>query len=382
MHGVVVLDRHGEPLGPLVTWQDQRCLADGFLSELRQQTGSLLHAGYGCATLAWLYAHAAMSADAVAAATIHDLAVMRLTGAAMPLTDPTDAASWGLFDLMHNVWDVDAVRATGIPVSLLPEVRPCGSRAGVLGTEFATVLGLPAGIPVAVAIGDNQASLLAVLRDPERELALTLGTGGQASAIFPMAAKLPALSADGPCEYRPFPGGRIALVAASLCGGASWAWLIVTFTAWLKACDLPLPSRDELYERFNTLGLAAADTLTVDPRFFGERGTPAVRGAITGIDATNGTPGALARGLARGICTVLHDLLPPAALVGRVRLCGSGNALRRNRLLQQMAAEVFALPLVLNADQDRSRHRRRTECRNVIMTFFAHCTPPSLNSPS
>ncbi|MBE3068787.1 MAG: hypothetical protein IMZ66_00985, partial [Planctomycetes bacterium] len=125
MHGVVVLDAAGAPLAPLVTWQDGRCLAPGetLLADLAARTGYTLRSGFGGATLAWLVGRGAWPEGAAAAATIHDLVVARLCGHARPVTDPTDAASWGLFDLRALTWDDRAAAAAGIPAGVLPEVR-------------------------------------------------------------------------------------------------------------------------------------------------------------------------------------------------------------------------------------------------------------------
>jgi sedoheptulokinase len=354
MHGVVLLDRGGGPCSPLITWQDGRCLENGFLDELSARTGRALSTGFGCATLAWLLRREGLPPSAVAASTIHDLAAARLCGRFPPVTDPTDAASWGLFDLAASAWDARALAAAGVPPALLPRVVPCGSRAGEVAAEMAGLLGLAAGIPVAAAIGDNQASLLATLREPDKELALTLGTGGQVSSVLPAGAKIDWAAPTPMFEYRPYPGGRYAVVAASLCGGAAWAWLADTALGWLKELGLPAPPRDELFVRLNDLGLAAADAVVVHPHFLGERHRPLLRGSVEGIGLANLGLGSLARGLARGIVASLRDMLPPWALAQRVRVIGSGNALRRNVLLQRMAEETFALPLVLSDGREEA----------------------------
>jgi sedoheptulokinase len=354
MHGVVLLDEAGDAVSPLVTWQDGRCSEKGFLDDLASRSGYALSTGFGGATLAWLARHGAMPARAASAGTIHDVAVARLCGQARPVTDPTDAASWGLFDLRKLAWEADAAAAAGIPPGLLPEVRPCGSLAGNLSPAMAGSLGLPAGIPVAVAIGDNQASLLATLHEPEAELALTLGTGAQVSAVLASGAAIDWAAPAPTFEYRPYPGGRYAVVAASLCGGAAWAWLADATDAWTRALGLyPLP-RNRIFERLNELGLAATGAVTVRPHFLGERHDPRLRGSIEGLDLSGLDLGRLARGLAQGILGNLREMLPPWALGGRARIVGSGNALRRNPLLQRTAEETFGLPLQLTEGREEA----------------------------
>lgn len=347
MHGVLLLDSTGRSVSPLVTWQDQRCQENGFLSELVGRTGRPLCTGFGCATLAWSAARRSLAAGAASACTIHDYAVARLCGQARPLTDPTDAASWGLFDLRTLAWDQAAIKAAGIAPGLLPEVRPSSSLAGAVCDRMAQELGLAPGIPVAVALGDNQASLLATLRDPLREIAITIGTGAQVSAILPPGEAIEDPCAGRPYEYRPYPGGRYLVTAAALSGGSAWVWLARTVASWMNDLGLPAMTEDALYARLNTLGLAAVDGPLVSPHFLGERHAPSLRGSIAQLGPDALLLGQIARGLARGMVTNLRDMLCPRALENRSRVIGSGNALRRNPLLQRMVKEVFRLPLVM-----------------------------------
>ena len=346
MHGVVLLDAGNTPLTPLLTWQDGRCLEDEtFLDALYEATGHRLHTGYGLASLAWMQRHRQHPAEAVAASTIQDLVVARLCDLPRPVTDPSDAASWGLFDLQTSAWDAAAVERSGLPLSILPVIHPFGRVAGSLDHERAARLGLPEGLPVHVAIGDLQASLLATVRDPEHDIALTLGTGGQATVVT--AGPIDAAALRPTCSYWPYPGNRRAVVAASLSGGAAWAWLVDSVVSWLDDLNVERPSRDALFDQINALGLDASSELVVHSHFLGERHDPSLRGSIDGLTRSNFSLGNVARGLARSIVLNLRAMLPPEALEHRTRVVGSGNALRRTPLLQQMAEEVFGLPLTL-----------------------------------
>jgi len=353
MHGVIVLDENNKPLTPLITWQDGRC-GQKFLKQLEAATGYQLKTGFGCASLAWLSKNNKLPPESAGCATIHDLLVARLCGLQKCVTDPTDTASWGLFDLNSLDWDLDAIKAANVPQAILPEVLPCGKAAGRIMREQAEQFGVPAGIPVTVAIGDNQASLMATLSEPEKQLALTLGTGGQISAVLPPGTVADKLSHNAKYEYRPYPGNRLAIVAASLCGGSAWAWLIESIEKWLTDLGQPCPPRDEIYKRINQLGLEAKTTLTIKPNFLGERYEPELRGVIAGIDMQNFNLASVARALAKGIIENLKQMLPDEALVSRTQIVGSGNALHKNPLLQSMVKDVFDLPLQLSAGTEEA----------------------------
>ena len=348
MHGVVMLDNNLKSLSPLITWQDKRCKRDGFIQSLRENTGYFQHSGYGNSTLAWFVSHQKLPRRLQSAATIHDYYVALLTGSCRPVTDPTDAASWGLFDLVSWEWDVEAIERAGIPLELLPRIRPSSSRAGFLCTRMAQNLGLPQGIPVAMAIGDQQASLLSTLKEPEIELGLTLGTGGQLAAVLPTGFQADSLPESDTFDLRPYPESRFVLVGAVLCGGSAWFWLIETIENWLKDLGVVAPPRAEIYRRLNDLGSAAGDNLRFGPHFSGERYDPDLSGSITGIDLNNFDLGSVSRALARGIFVNLKTMMPESVLSERKRIRGSGNALRFNPLLQDLTEQVFGLPLSMS----------------------------------
>lgn len=348
MHGVVLYGRDGAPVSPLVNWQDQRCLDDpSFLQKMQSRSGLALQTGYGCATLAWLRAHDAVPGDAVGGCTIHDLLAARLCGAVRVVTDPTDAASWGGLDLTARQWDTTALDEAGVPVGLLPEVVPCGTVIGTVTQEMAEQFGIRSGLPVCAAIGDNQASLVATLGDPEHDLALTLGTGGQLSGVVrSLDGCVP--GDGGRYEMRPYPGGRYLAVAASLCGGAAWAWLVDTVGEWCRGLGVPVPERPALFETIDRLACEATNTLDIRPSFLGERHDPSLRGRIDGIDLHNGDLGTVACSLAHGIARSFVDRLPAAACAGRQRVVGSGNALRRSAAMRRAVEAELGLPVVLS----------------------------------
>jgi sugar (pentulose or hexulose) kinase len=324
MHGVVLHDADARPLSPQVTWRDRRTLEDpAFLPAL----GPGLHAGYGMATLAWWARHGVLPAGA-RAATIHGLLAARWGGLQRSPIDPTDAQAWGTM-----------APRPGVAADLLPTAVDHGARVGTLAVD----IGLPRGIPLAAPLGDNQASLRATLGDADHELAFTLGTGCQLSAVVPRGS-CPAVPG---CDVRPFAADRDALVAAPLAGGAAWLWLADTAAGWATDLGLAPPPRDAVLARLDQLGLAADDRLDFRTHLAGERHDPALRGILGGLAFDNGRLGEVARALARGLAAVPRAMLPAAAYLGRTRVMASGNALRRSRLLLRMAEAEFALPVVL-----------------------------------
>lgn len=350
MHSVLLGNSAG--ITPLVTWQDHRC-GEERLRRFQQKSGLTLREGFGGATLARL-AEAGELGSFTFAAALADYLVARLTGNCRIFTDPTHAASWGLYDAAAGNWNFAAAEALGIPRALLPELRPCGSIAGNVSTEAAGAFGLPAGVPVITAIGDNQSSIVSSGENPEEKLHLTLGTGAQLSLV----TDTPPRQLPDRIEARPFPGERTLLVVAPLCGGAAFAWLADTVNAFRRELGEPEFPRGELLDHLDALALAELERgepeITVAPHFLGERWDPARRGTVSGLTLANATPGKLGAALALGIVRNLKAGFPPELLAGKREVIGSGNAVRLLKSIQRAIRQEFGLPLRLSSRKEEA----------------------------
>ena len=333
MHGVVLWNR--EVTSSLYTWQST--VSETELNAVKSVEPSLCQ-GYGITTLYSLQQKGALK-NYLYSGTIMDYIVWHLTGKPdKVMMDHTNAASWGAYDLHKHCFKADVLKQLSIPGDLLPEIVPSGARAGE--TVWEDDFTLPSGIPVMAAIGDNQASVFFTSHDPENELFLTIGTGSQISAIT--ESVIPGTG----CEYRPYPDGRYLAVAASLCGGASWALLASFFRQTLATFGTSLPD-DVLYRKMDEMALSelhSSDIPVVKPSFLGERYDAALRGGINHLELHNFTPSKLAAGFALGIIRNLYDLLPAEVRGTRNQLLCSGNGIRRNQSLQKACTILFGLP--------------------------------------
>ena len=328
MHGVVPLDSDGRAVGPLYTWQDARAAQTdegvALTDYLTERTGTRVCAGYGLGTLVW-NAQKAIHPHAAQAATIGSFLAMRLTGKKSALIHASDAASLGGYDLLNNSFCAEALRLCPI----LPRVT----------TDFAWI-GDYHGIPVAVSLGDNQASVYGAVGTDRTRAMINLGTGGQVSLIHDEPL-------SGTFEPRPYVDGLYLLVRCSLCGGRSYALL----EEFLRACASLCGVRTEkpLYDAMNRLAdETESGGLIVDTRFEGTREEPERRGAITGLSSANFTPACLIRGVLEGMTEELYSGFRDITQhIGRLpsRLIGSGNAIVLNPALQNIISKRFALPM-------------------------------------
>lgn len=366
MHGILLADEALLPLTNLVTWQDGRggepC-GDGrtVLEELCRrvgesvlsQAGSRPASGYAGTTLFWHAAGPGLPRGARWALLVHDWLAARLSGAA-PVTDPTDAASTGLYNIRDGRWDERICKPLDIGLDLLPPIREAGALLASLSTEVAAATSLPREATVHVALGDNQAGVLASLKEPEREVLLNVGTGGQTSAVTGRMLDAPSV------EMRPFPGGRLLAVGASLCGGAALRYLAEHYVLAMR--DLAGRQVD-VAEALDGLARLAgavprgADGLRVAPLFMGTRAQPGLCGSMQGMSADNNTPGHWARAVTEGLVAELagyYEDMVAAGLEPRGRVVGSGNGMRLNPVLRRAAQEALGMPLTVPLWQEEA----------------------------
>jgi sugar (pentulose or hexulose) kinase len=355
-HGMVVVDDQLAPLTPFVNWQDRRgddTLLAGSRSyvqeaseragpEAPRRTGCRLATGYMAVTLFWLRENGLLPGHGTACFVMDYFGAM-LTGRP-PATDATCAASSGALDVVNGAWDAAILDALGLPRGLFPPVRPSGAFLGGLTDALAANTGLPAGLPIYVGIGDNQASFLGSVADRRRSALVNVGTGAQAAAFTEQFHYDPHL------ETRPFPGGGYLLVSAGLCGGRSYA-LLERFFRDVGRQFFQADRPELLYDAMNRLAERVprgAGGLRCEPYFTGSRMDPDLRATWSGMSAENFTPAHLMRALLEGLARTLHDgfaQVTGGAQLTCQRLVGAGNGLRENRVLARIVAEEFGMRL-------------------------------------
>lgn len=349
MHGVVLFNHEGGSRSHLFTWQDNRCLNEGFLAQLHDLTDDqTLRSGFGVSTLAWLSKYQPELIQRFDhASTVHGYLAHQLCEAVGGI-DPSDAASFGLFDMYQKAWRVNQIRACGVETSKLPDIGQSASAFGTIKKRWAELLGVRAGIPVALPIGDNQASLFGSLTKPATQIALTVGTGGQVSVVLNDShPKAPAANAR--YEIRPYIDNQFIAVGASLGGGRSLAALANALRDFLHSMSVePLPDLERIYSALQvSAGARYGTELKATTSFSGERYDQSLRGSLTGISFENFTMGDIFAGLSRGVVESLWGLLPESFYIGKNEVVGSGNAVRRSSMMQRYIEEVFGTGLVV-----------------------------------
>jgi len=175
----------GEPVANAIVWQDRRttdrieALADaGRTDAIRATTGLEPDAYFSATKLEWLLdeidgLRERARAGEVRFGTVDAWLIDRLTG--VHATDVTNASRTMLYDIREMEWDDDLLEEFRIPSELLPEVRPSSDDAYYGHTDGEGFLG--AEVPVAGALGDQQAALFGQTCFDEGDAKNTYGTG-------------------------------------------------------------------------------------------------------------------------------------------------------------------------------------------------------------
>ena len=334
MHGILYIDCEGNAVSPLYTWQDKSgdlsfedTTYSGYLTRL---TGYNAPSGYGLVTDFVNRALGRVPNNAAMLCNIQDYITMRLTGKKAPVTHISNAAGLGFYSFEKFDFDGTALEKIGLDRKMLPRVT---ADAETLGTDIN-------GIPVTVAIGDNQASFLGSVKDKDSVL-VNIGTGSQVSVLTDKCSGFD-------CgEIRPFSKNENLLVGAPLCGGRSYALLKSFFEKTLAAFGFECK---DIYSVMEKLAAETAESisLSVDTRFCGTRTEPDIKGAITGITEENFTPQQLTSGFLNGMCSELYSYYEQTErLTGKkhTKLIGSGNGIRQNKVLRHCLERTFGMPL-------------------------------------
>jgi glycerol kinase len=177
--------RSGEPVGRAIVWQDTRTsdLVDELARAPRaaivpERSGLPLATYFSAPRIRWLLdrrpglRERAEQGD-VLFGTMESWLIWNLTGGpdgGLHVTDVTNASRTLLMDLVALTWDRDLLDFFGIPEAMLPQIRPSME-------AFAQTSALLPGVPIAAALGDQQAALFGQTCFSPGEAKCTYGTG-------------------------------------------------------------------------------------------------------------------------------------------------------------------------------------------------------------
>lgn len=333
MHGIVYVDKCGNAVSNLITWQDERGNAPfsnelTYAEEMSLLSGYRLSTGFGLVSHFYNVKNGLVPKNAVKICTIMDYVAMKLCGRSTPLVHLSNAASFGIFDIKNGCFDTAALEKCGVSSDILPET-----------TGESAFLGDYNGIPVSVAIGDNQASFLGAVSDYDASVLINYGTGSQISFVSGY------VQTHGETELRPFIDGKYLVCGAALCGGRAYAILEQFFASFVAEAGF---DKKKQYNTMNRLALEeinkdSCNLPTVDTTFCGTRTNPSAKGSVIGLDEDNFTPSKLIAATLYGMANELYGMYKDAGSPYFSRLVASGNGVRKNEALRIVLSKVFGV---------------------------------------
>lgn len=183
MHGLVAIDRNGNPIRDAIIWCDSRGVpfgekafkevgADKCLSRLLNSPGN-----FTASKLKWVKENEPeLYAGIYKVMLPGDYVAMKLTGEIC--TTPEGLSEYMLWDFKEDGPAQFLLDYFGFDSSLLPDIRPTFSEQGRVTEQAAKELGLAPGIPVSYRAGDQPNNALSLNVFNPGEIASTAGTSG------------------------------------------------------------------------------------------------------------------------------------------------------------------------------------------------------------
>lgn len=229
---VVVWDKKtGKPVYNAIVWQCRRTAdfceklkTDGWTEKIRKKTGLLIDAYFSATKIKWILDNVPNARERaengeLLAGTIDSWLIWKLSGGKTHITDYTNASRTMLFNIYDLCWDEELLSLLNIPKCILPKV--CDSSKIYCNTD-PEICGFD--VPIASAIGDQQAALFGQGCFKKGDAKNTYGTGcfmlmntGNSPVFSKTLLTTIALGVNGKVEY--------ALEGSVFIGGAVIKWL-------------------------------------------------------------------------------------------------------------------------------------------------------------
>jgi xylulokinase len=324
MHGLVILDEHGDVIRPSLIWCDQRSQRQvDFVNatvgreKILEYTANPVLTGFTLPKLLWVRDHEPANFARVRTMLLpKDYVRYRLTGEFA--SEVSDASGTSVFDVVRRRWSWEMMDALGLDRSMLPACYESSEITGRITPQVADLTGLAAGTPVVGGGGDQAASAVGNGIVEEGIVSCTIGTSGVVFAHMEKVAYDPA--------------GRVH----TFCHAVSGKWHVMGVTQgaglslqWLRNQFFPGVAYDALTAEAAQSPTGAQGLFWL-PYLMGER-TPhldaTIRGGWVGLTARH-TRADLIRAVIEGVSYSLADCLEIVEGLGvavqSVRASGGG----------------------------------------------------------
>jgi gluconokinase len=353
-HGLLGVDAQGEPLTPLITWEDTRPYTAarqlrGELDEeaIHARTGARLHASYWPAKLRWLATEQADTFARVAQwLSFGEYLHRKLLGHSV--CSLSMASATGMLNAQKQQWDEELMHALHVQPEQLPTLGDASNSITELRAPYAAQWPTLRHVPWFPALGDGATACVGSGCATNDRWSLTIGTSSAMRVVVQPSQVTPPMAL-----WQYLLDAKRAVVGGALSeGGNLLNWLANTL-------KLPtLPDAEPL------VAAVPPDShgLTLLPFISGERSLgwhADARLTMTGM-TTHTTPADLLRA---GMESLAYQL---GGVYAQLRAClhvsednppkvvASGGALLGSKTLQQIIADTLGTPLYPSHDSEAS----------------------------
>ena len=351
---LVVLDAHGRPLIPAVSWMDRRAgrrelqaLQAGKAADYHYtHTGWRLTNSFNLVQIKWLQNNRPdIFQSAAKFLSTSDYINYRLTGRFV--TDVTSAGITNMEAIAHGAWDPQALADLSISEEQLSELLPSGEMLGYLTHEAAEALGIPSKTIVVNGGQDQYCGAVGACAIEPGDIMLATGTawvvlGTFSKMLFDYESYI------APCPHI-LPGQYGAMATVPM-GGMALEWFRDAF--WN---DGALPSFARIDSEVAQETSPGADGLLFYPHFSGATCPDwhaGNRAGFIGVHLGHRRPHfarAVMEGISFDVDRIIHALERSGGKTKRIKLVGGA---ARSDLWCGIVADVTGLPALRPAHGD------------------------------
>lgn len=336
----------GVPLSNAIMWQDTRNLKicqelEKYNDRIQELCGSRINCVFSGSRMRWIKSERPDIYNAAyKLVNIPEYLIHLMTGEFV--TDYTYGSRSNLMNIRTCSWDEELLELFQIEKKYLCRLQAPGEICGYVQKRFSETTGIPEGIPVISAGGDQQCAAVGYGAFKEGVVSIVTGTG---AFLTTTCDKLPEnLSSDVVCNSAAVKG-KYMLEANVLSCCSAFDWFCRTFYDW--------PETD--YGRVNAdlEKLYGKKISGIVLPYFQGRGTPDWNAAAraTFHNLSLGTTRAeLLKAILEGIFFEINDNIHHFRKYVKVEAAGISGGLSKSEIMNQMQADIYGVSLTRLSD--------------------------------
>ena len=352
----IPVDSQGKPLYHAIMWQDKRTIEqcgslknEYDMESLYRLTGLRINPYFILPKIKWFAQNEKELCGKMRKVLgVQDWVVYCLTGEYA--ADYTQASRTMLMNIEKFQWEEELLRIAGINVDQLPRLVPPGTAIGNLTADFASLTGLPIGLPVVICGGDQQNAAVALGVTSPGIAEANTGTG---SFVLAYAEKAEFDSSCRVLVQASAIAGKWVIEAGIFNTGSIYRWFKEQFCQDIMNAPSPYVKMDEEAE---AAGPGSHGVLMI-PHFEGSAApywNPMAKGLFFNL-SLGSTRGDMCRAILEGIAMEINgclELIQP--LSGPIKAVNAAGGMVKSDLFCRIQAGFYGKPVIRYRNSEAS----------------------------